>query len=276
MDTPIPSSSEPSSVISSPRRRQKSPVPVALAALIGLLVVAGIVWLWMGTGDDGAGAVADAPTATVPEDSLPLAQRELPPLDLPELPASDAFIRDLVAGLSTQPQLARWLVTDDLIQRFVGVVVDLAGSSNPSSHVPFMIPEGTFTAVPTAEGPVIGPESWRRYNLISDTFVSLDTERSVELYLQIRPLVEEAYGQLGIPDYSFDDLLALAIQNVRDVQVPEEPMEVVGADGVYVFADPEVEARRGADKALLRMGPANARRIQEKMGDFARELGLTP
>lgn len=249
---------------------------MALAALLGLLVVAGIVWLWQGTGD-GAGDPGDAvPAASLPDDSLPLAQRELPPLDLPELPASDAFVRDLVAGLSSQPQLARWLVTDDLIQRFVGVVVDLAGSSNPSSHVPFMVPEGTFAAVPSDGGMVIAPETWRRYNLISDTFVSLDTERSVELYLQLRPLVEEAYAQLGIPDYSFDDLLAMAIQNVQDIQVPEEPLEVVGADGVYVFADPEVEARRGAEKALLRMGPANARRIQEKMGAFGRELGLTP
>lgn len=247
-----------------------------MAAIIGLLVVGGIVWLWLGTrGDTGETVVDRAPTTT-PEESLPLAERELTPLELPELPASDAFVRDLVAGLSSQPQLARWLVTDDLIQRFVGVVVDLAGSSNPASQVPFMVPEGTFAAVPSGDALVITPETWRRYNLISDTFVSLDTERSVELYLQMRPLVEEAYGQLGIPDYSFDDLLALAIQNVRDVQVPEKPLEVVGTDGVYVFADPEVEARRGADKALLRMGPANARRIQEKMEAFARELGLTP
>jgi hypothetical protein len=185
-------------------------------------------------------------------------------------------VRDLVSGLSSQPQLARWLVTDDLIQRFVGVVVDLAGSSNPSAHVPFMIPPGDFAPERSGSRTVIDQTTHRRYDLISATFVSLHTERSVELYLQLRPLIQEAYGQLGIPDLSFDELLALAIQNVQAVQVPEEPLEVVGRDGVYVFADPEMESRRGAEKALLRMGPSNARRIQAKMGEFGAALGITP
>ena len=44
----------------------------------------------------------------------------------------------------------------------------------------------------------------------------------------------------------------------------------------YVFADPEVEARRGGDKALLRMGPANGPANPGEDGGFRPELGLTP
>jgi len=263
-------------VISS-RRRRDSPLPVALATVVGLLVVGGIAWLWLGTRVDVATpSDPPPPTAVDAGEAIPLGAREVPPLDLPELPASDAFVRDLVARLSSQPQLARWLVTDDLIQRFVGVVVDLAGSSNPSAHVPFMIPPGDFTPERAGGRPVIDQTTHRRYDLISATFVSLDTERSVELYLQLRPLIQVAYGQLGIPDHDFDDLLALAIQNVQSAQVPEGPLEVVGRDGVYVFANPELEGRRGAEKALLRMGPSNTRRIQAKMAAFGTALGITP
>jgi hypothetical protein len=250
---------------------------MALAIIAGLLVVGAIVWLWPGSREEAVAPSAPVPAPTqAPGAPVPLATREVPPLDLPPLPASDAFVRDLVSRLSSQPQLARWLVTDDLIQRFVGVVVDLAGVSNPSAHVPFMIPPGDFVPERSGSRMVIDQTTHRRYDLISATFVSLHTDRSVELYLQLRPLIQEAYGQLGIPDLSFDELLALAIQNVRSVQVPEQPLEVVGRDGVYVFADQELESRRGAEKALLRMGPSNTRRIQAKMGEFGAALGITP
>ena len=257
------------------RRPADSPVPVAIAVLVGIAILGATVWLWLGAREQPP---ADPPVAGPPAplpDAPPLSGSDLPPLELPELSASDALVRDMAARLSSNPQLARWLVTDDLVQRFVGVVVDLAGSSNPSEHVPFLIPQGDFAAVETGGRLVIAPESHRRFDLLSATFVSLDARGTARLYRQMRPLVDEAYGQLGIP-FSFDETLALAIRNLLAVEVGEESPEVVGSDGVYVYADPAVEGRRGAEKALMRMGPVNARRIQGKVAEIAAELGIEP
>lgn len=258
--------------MTSSRRRRGSQLPLGsvAAAVLLLILIGGAAWYWLRPSDDAPPAEASAPGMP----AGPLPSPGTGAVDLPPLDASDEFVRGLVARLSSHPQLARWLVTDDLIRRFVGVVVDLAGGSNPSAHLRFMAPEGAFTTERRDGGLVMAQASQRRYDLLAATFASLDAPGSAQLFGQLRPLIEEAYRELGIPGTSFDEVLAMAVGNLLAVQPRDEPLEVLGADGIYLFADPELESRRGAEKALLRMGPANTRRIQGKARELARELGI--
>lgn len=244
-----------------------------VAVLVLVLVVGGGVWWWLGR-DRGPEPSGDPPAVVqpAPDPDAPATST----MDLPELEASDEFVRRTVAGLSAHPQLARWLATDDLVHRFVRVVVDLAGNSNPSANVEFLIPEQEFQARQESGRLVIAPETHRRFDLLAATFASLDTQGTVRLYRDLRPLIEEAYEELGIPDHTFDDLLEMALQNLIRARVPDGPVEIVDAEGIYVFRDLELEARRGAEKALIRFGPANARRVQEKAAELARALEQTP
>ncbi|CAN5718876.1 DUF3014 domain-containing protein [soil metagenome] len=252
------------------RRNPSGPpvVPVVLA-LVMLLLVGGAAWFWLRSGPDRPTdwAPSDFDTAAAgPEAEPPPSFVDAPPLDLPELEASDEFVRRLVSALSAHPRLAAWLATDALIQRFVGTVVDLAGGFHPAEHVPFLRPEASFAVRETGGRTVIAESSYARYDLHAAVVQSLDTEGSVRLFRQLRPLVDEAWAERGLPG-TFDDALELAFQNLLAVQVPAEPPEVVEVEGVWPFADPELESRRGAAKALLRMGPDNARRVQEKLRD---------
>jgi hypothetical protein len=255
------------------RRPRASPPPRVLVALALLVVVAGVAWFLLRSGPDPE-TRAPAPVAEFPEPAPPDLP-DVPPLDLPELGASDALVRELVARLSAHPRLAAWLATDRLIERFVLVVVDLAGGFNPAANLPHMAPAEPF-AVRESDGRlVIAPESHRRYDLLGAVVASLDTEGTVRLYLQLLPLIEEAFQELGIPDRTFSETLELALRNVLAVEVPAGPLEVVAGEGImYEFRDAGLEARRGAEKALIRMGPENARRIQDKAGELAEGLGI--
>lgn len=261
--------------MTSSRRRRGSQLPLGsvAAAILILLLIGGAAWYWLRSSTEGPAPEAAAPAPEAPEGPLPFPGMDT--MDLPDLNASDDFVRGLVAGLSSHPQLARWLVTDDLVRRFVGVVVDLAGGSNPSAHLRFMAPAEEFSTERRDGRVVMAQASQRRYDLVAATFASLDAPGSARLYRQLRPLIDEAYRELGIPGTSFDEVLAMAVGNLLAVQPRDEPLEVLGADGIYVFADPELEARRGAEKVLLRMGPANTRRIQGKTRELAQELGIS-
>jgi hypothetical protein len=243
------------------------------AAVILLLLLAGAAWYWLRPSAGGDAPATAGPAPAEPGGPLPSSGDTVP---LPALDASDEFVRGLVSRLSSHPQLARWLVTDDLVRRFVGVVVDLAGGSNPSAHIRFMAPAEEFTAERREGRLVMARASQRRYDLMAATFASLDTRGSAQLFRQLRPLIDEAYRELGIPGTGFDEVLAMAVENLLAVPPAEGPLEVVGSEGIFVFADPEIEARRGAEKVLLRMGPENTRRIQEKVRELALELGLPP
>jgi hypothetical protein len=256
------------------RRRHSSKGPrveILVAVAAAVVVAAGIWWFWLRSPAPEP-PPAPPPVAEGPEAGPPA--YDVPPLDLPELRASDAFVRDMVARLSSHPQLAAWLVPDRLIERFVLVVVELAGGQNPASHIRFMAPEADFTVREVDGRLVIAPESHRRYDLLAATFASLDTQGTVQLYRQMLPLLEEAFQELGLPDQTFDATLQMAIQNLQAVDVPPESPEVVPHEGVYEYRDPEMEGRRGGEKAMARMGPQNVRRIQGKLQELADELGM--
>lgn len=198
------------------------------------------------------------------------------PIVLPALDASDAVVRQLVAGLSAHPQFARWLVTDDLIRRFVRSVMDLAHGGTPAPHVPFMAPPGAFEVRDSGAQIVVDPASYGRYNLITETFASMDTDGATRLFHQLHPLFEEAYAEMGVPGGSFDADFARAVANVLAVQVAQGPLALVRTESTWQYAEGELEARSAAAKQLMRMGPRNARRVQAKLADLADAIGLRP
>ncbi len=185
-------------------------------------------------------------------------------VDLPGLNASDALVR----------RLAEWLATEEIIRLFVVSVTNLARGSSPASRLDFMAPEGDFAV--QAEGGMIrmDPAAYRRYDGLTEAFVSLDTEGTARLYRRLLPLMEEAYRELGLGDGSFHQVLARAVGPLLTLSVPREPPVLVEYGPAYAFADPELEGLTSAEKHLVRMGPDNAARVQAKLRALAEAMAL--
>jgi hypothetical protein len=246
------------------RKTASSSSNTPLYLTLGLLAVAGVGgFLWVRGRESEpepqnlAGLNASEPvTETRPT---------VPPLALPELDASDAFLRGVIGSLSAHPQVARWLVTDELARRFVLSVVELAGGRSPRAHVRFLVPPEGPGVRESGEGLTVDPEAYRRYDLLAETFASLDTEGTAVLYHQLHPLFVEAFAELGIPGESFDEAMELAVDNVISARSGPDTFAVRPNEGVYEFVDPDLEARTPLEKHLIRMGPENASRVQSKL-----------
>jgi hypothetical protein len=258
------------------RRQSLSGSPLVSLAIL-LLLIGGVAggWYWL-----RARAATRAPVAsdvaTNPAPPAPSEVDDLASLPLPALGASDAFIRQMVARVSAHPQWATWLVTDDLVRRFVKTVVAVGRGSTPTANVQFAAPAEPFTVQNTGGRSVIAPESYARYDLLTAAFVSFDGDAAAQVYRKLHPLFEEAYAELGIADHSFDEMMALAVQNVTAVQVPAGQLEVVRDEDRYRFANGSLERLTPAAKHLLRFGPDNARQVQSKVGEIARAIGISP
>lgn len=255
------------------RRRKAGPPAAVVAGLVLVLLAGGAGWYWLRS------RVAPDPQAPGPaaaDAAPPAAEAVDPPLTLPPLGLSDELVRAMVGALSSHPQLAGWLVTDDLVRRFVAAVVNVAGGSSPAVPLDFLTPaEGP--SVRSAGGTLrIDPASYRRYDLLTETFVSVDADGGARLYHQLHPLFVEAYQELDIPEHTFDEMMAMAVGNLLAVEVPGEPLEVTRREAFYEFADPRVEALTPAEKHLLRLGPENAGRVQEKLQELALALEIAP
>ncbi len=250
--------------------------PFWLILLIALAIV-GVLIFFLRSRDESepeAEPTAEAPSAqtSVEQDSE---QTEVIIGEVPSLQESDPWLRDIVRQLSTHPDLASWLLSEEMVRTFVVVVDNIAEGTPPSSHLEFLAPEEGFQVRESAGKTTIDPASYRRYNGMVDVIESIDTAGAGELYRAVQPLLQDAYENLGYPGQSFDVALGRAIQRLLAVPVIEEPIEVDAGISAYKFHDQNLEELSPVAKQFLRMGPNNLERLQAKARELARACGVS-
>ena len=255
--------------------------PSDRGALITALVVAALVlgagaWLLLRR-PPLPPAAAPASSASATSNRAPT-MAEAPPAvpPVPPLGASDPFVRELVAQLGAHPDLARWLAGEELARRFVATVLNVAEGTSPASHWRELTPAKPFDARASRGRWYVTPETFRRYDRITEVVDSLDPQAAAALFRNLHPLFDLAYAEIGNPASTFDAELERALGNLVRVQIPDAPVEVRPQGVGFAFADHGLEQLTVAEKHLLRFGPENARRVQTKLALLAAACGLEP
>ncbi|WP_404362497.1 DUF3014 domain-containing protein [Corallococcus coralloides] len=211
-----------------------------------------------------------APTPAVAEPTPPAP----PAPPAVQLSGTDARVRELLKGLSSDADFARWLASEDLARRFAASANLIAEGQSPRMPLSFMAPAGTFRATRRHGHLVTSPESHTRYDGVTRVISSLDAKRAGQVYQELKPLLDAAHAELAPPGRSLDATLSRAIGRLTRVPVPRTAPELTPKGALYAYADPDLEALGAAEKHLLRMGPENMRKVQAKLTELAAALGL--
>jgi hypothetical protein len=196
-----------------------------------------------------------------------------PAVPLPSLDDSDAFVRQMAAGLSSHPELARWLARTALVRTLTAVVVNVADGETPRPHLEFLAPKQRFRATRRPARLIVpDPVGFAGYDLFADAVASVDAAAAANAYRGLAPLFEAAYAELGHPEGGFPAALDKATRAL--LAVPDLPgdVELVPHAIGFRYADPKIEALTPAQKQFLRMGPRNVRLVQAKLRDIAAAL----
>ncbi|UCE42919.1 MAG: DUF3014 domain-containing protein [Candidatus Aminicenantes bacterium] len=209
----------------------------------------------------------------VVEEKIKPEDEKVEPLDVP-LNESDDLVRKLAGELSSHPKLALWLMSEELIRKFVAAVDNIANGQSPGPQIDFFKPDADFKVLDEVGEYFIDPESYKRYDLIAEVFASLDSKGSTTLYKQLKPAIQEAYKDLGYPDAEFDNTLKTALMELLKVPVVKQDIRLEKKVVTYTMVDTDLESLSSAQKHLLRMGPDNVRVIQGKLREMAVLLGF--
>jgi len=256
------------------RRKTSTEIPTMPIVVVGAALLGIVAAWWLLRGPDEE-PVPAAPAVATPlaDDSTAVDSAAVPSVPLPALAESDGFVKDAVGVLSRHPGLTAWLATDDLVHRFVGAVVDAAGGESPTEDLDFLAPAGDFVVRESGSATLIDESSYARYNTFVETLESIQTPDLVRLYRQLQPLFVQSFDELGIPNWTFDETLERAFDNVLAVTAPGGPSRVEMDRSNYVYVDPAVESMSPLAKQLLRMGPDNLGRLQRKVGAIRAGIG---
>jgi hypothetical protein len=188
-------------------------------------------------------------------------------------------VRDLASRLSADARFAAWLAARDLVRVFVVAVEDVADGGSPRAPLAFLAPQGPFKVTKARGRLVIDPQSYARYDAVADVLASLDASACAAVYKRVEPLLDAAHREQGHLEGGFSKTLATAAARLLATPVPGDEVAVrpvQRATLVYALEDEGLEALSPAQKHLLRMGPRNGRRIQAKVRELVRALGLEP
>jgi DUF3014 family protein len=242
------------------------------AILAAIIVLVATYW-YLATGRPARQAQAPAAaSASVERSDVPLGgQPEA--IDVPPLDQSDPVVRTLVEQLSKQPTVLAWLATDGLIRNFTVVVDNIASGQSPAANLRSVRPTARFAVTGSGTALKIDPRSYDRYNVLADAVAGIDAQAASRVYATLKPRIEEANKELG--SVPIDRKLEKAIVTLVHTKVPAGDVRVVphGAEG-YEFADGSLAALSDSQKLLVRMGPRNARLIQDKLREVGAALGI--
>jgi hypothetical protein len=262
-DLPIDPARDTSTSAFSTDTSRPSWAPLALLAL-AITGLGGLAWFfWPGE------RAVEPPASAV--DAAPAAAVTAPAVTLPPLEEMDPFLRTLLSGLSSHPQLVAWLATDDLLGGLATAIDRLAQGQTPARDLAPLRPGGAFTVTTRGGQTVVSPASFARYDPLVAAVASVDPAKLADAFRLIEPRLAEAYARQGHTGSVRDAVQRAAAVIVGTPDTPETIALVRGVAG-YGFADPRLEALPAAQKQLLRMGPANAATVRQAVSAFAAAL----
>lgn len=222
-----------------------------------------------------AAAPAPAPGPTLPaEPAFPISQIPVLPdavaEALPLLEQSDDALLALVAGWLGGADPRQFLQPQFLLSRLVATVDNLPRASL-TPQVYAAQPVAGDLVRSQADGRVwLDAGNYARYDVHVALFEALDARQVVSAYVRWYPLLQQAYRDLGVPDRQFNDRLVEVIDHLLAAPAVAGPIELVPVPQRprWAFADPRREAASVGHRALWRMGPDHAARVQAKLREF--------
>jgi hypothetical protein len=203
----------------------------------------------------------------------PLPQREPEQPVAPQLPSlddSDTALSEQIANYLNDTAMDL-VVTEDMIRRSVVFVDNLAKGKVAKNHFPVSKPTDSFMVI---EDDIIitDPNSFERYTPYVNMLNAMSTAQLMRTYNKFRPLIGEAYEEIGYDGGEFDLTLQEAIGELLETPIPETSLPLLQESVTYKYAYAEWEQLSDAQKLFLRMGPENMKKMKKRLQDLKAEL----
>lgn len=209
---------------------------------------------------------ADIPArpAPAPVEQAPVQPAAPPPPPLPTLEESDELMRQQLSAAGVGPELDRLEQQQNLVQQGTALIDGFSRGLVLRKLLPLDPPAGAFSVAEEEGQAYMDPAGYSRYDDYAEAIATLDTRALVDNFHLMRPLYEQAYGQLGLNPDDFDNALIRMLDRILATPEIEQPIALTRKSVMYQYADPALEELTPMQKQLMRMGPDNIRRVKEQ------------
>jgi hypothetical protein len=252
-----------------PQARSSTSRWVILGA--GTIIAGAMLALWW-LGHAQPPPVPLAPT-TATEVARPPTRPKREPLELPPLVDSDAMLRDLFATLSKSPLLAHVVAQRGVVRAATLTVVQIGDGKTPAIPLVALRPTDRVSIDGGAVGRV-DSGSYARWNGAVRALTSISPGEAARVYVNLKPLFDQAYRELGYPDGDFDDAIVRAIRMLNSTPDPPSDPVLLKRPAYYEHEDAALRNLAPVQKQLLLTGAEHRHQILLWLRQFAAALEL--
>lgn len=192
---------------------------------------------------------------------------------LPQLDDSDNEVKNKLFQINWKPGLASLFITENMIRNFVVQVDNIVQGQLASGHDVVRPLSSSFNAIAQGDNLyLLDSTNFTRVDPYLQLLESVDASQLLPLYQRYKPLLEEAFAELGYPDTTFEQRLQQAISYLLQAPEIEGPVYLERPSVMYIFADPELEALPAVYKFMIRIGPENQHRVKKILASYQQRL----
>ena len=220
------------------------------------------------------------------EERTPAEEPVIEELPLPDLADSDPVALEALTDMVGSEPVDQFVAQEAVISRFVATVDALSGRQVPAVIQAVQGPGGEFLATADEQPDavildevgdpipqyVVDPVNYQRYTPYVEMLEAVDPAQAAAVFERNRPLLDEAFAQLGYADGDFEARLRAVIDELLATPDVEGPVRLIKPEAFYLYADEDLEALSAGQKVLIRMGPENAARVKAKLAEIRATL----
>ena len=267
--------------------------PGLILAAAGLLVLCGILY-WGFVKEPATAPVSEQTPATPetppipapaevidapePEFSTPAKVAEEPIPDVPPIPPaitlaeSDGVIAEGLPAMNSGPLGEQFVMRPNNVERGIAIIDNLRQGAVPYKLLPVGRPNGAFAFQDNGLAVTMNPAGFSRYDALANTVAGIDVEATLALYDVLAVAIEGAWSALGYTDVSFQEATLGALGMVMLAPAPNLEARLLKDESNWVYEDASLESLPPLQKQIMRMGPENAEKIQDKAREFRAAL----
>jgi hypothetical protein len=195
-------------------------------------------------------------------------------ITLPYLANSDKFVFDAINSLIQNHSLIKLFYAERIIRDIVITMINLTQPRVPVKDMPFKPPTGNFITYSLGDQLVISPDNKQRYINYIKIAEAVDTKQLVDLYIELYPLLQQQYKELGYPNQKFNELLIKTIDDLLDAPDIKDPIHLLQPIYFYKFEDVDLEDLSIGQKIMIRLGIKYEWLVKIKLTDIKKELNM--
>src|SRR4030095_13800633 len=166
------------------------------------------------------------------------------------------------------------LAQPGIVRAAVLAVVQIGDGKTPAVPLDAMRPAERLKLVGGGSSGRIDPTSYARWEGPVRALLDINAADAAQVYVNVKPLFDQAYGELGYPGGNFDDAIVRAIRMLVETPEPAGDPVLLDRPAYFEHEDATLKALRPVQKQLLLTGPEHRRQVVSWLRKFAMALAL--